>query len=41
MMAALEKEVMSTSEAKQNPENGEVLPHIDKVAERSYGEPIS
>jgi hypothetical protein len=37
-MATFEKEVTATSEPKLNLENGEVLPHIDKVAEISYGE---
>ncbi|KAK5046616.1 hypothetical protein LTR84_007377 [Exophiala bonariae] len=35
-MATFEKDMMATSEPKHNLENGEILPHIDKEAERSY-----
>lgn len=36
-MAEMEKEMMSAAEPKQNLESGEMLPAIDKAAERSYG----
>lgn len=36
-MAEMEKEMISATEPKQNLESGEIMPAIDKVAERSYG----
>jgi len=34
----MEKEIVSVTDTKPNLEDGQIMPFIDKAAERSYGE---